>query len=349
MMSSTESQNLNQQKWAMGVDPGQNLPPEAAQGPWRDLRAVKEKKVIDAHVHSYETPAQGHNYKEAGHMHELHQWKDYTDDMIASMDRHGIAQCALIPAFVTYETVLETSFKAYPDRIIRAAGLPTESTKAKSSAGAHLPGAEAPLTPTEFAAILRKQLVEDGCKYVGESAGNAIPRALMPKYSLKDLKPVIDLVLEFDVPVQFHTGWTATGTAIGSKTYSTSGKWAETLGSLMAAYPEMKVILGHTGGRFAALDGWEAVRLMFSFDNIYCDTAKSTPEIVGEVVRGIGAERVLFGSDWNRPELKTYGPYHMRQVYQHWYNLNTIAQADLTDDQRDWILYKSAKKLLKLS
>lgn len=153
----------------------------------------------------------GHTYQEAGPRHELHQWKDFTDEMIASMDRHGIAQCALIPAFVTYETVLETSFKAYPDRIVRAAGLPTESTKAKSSGGAHLPGAEAALTPTELAAILKKQLVEDGCKFVGESAGNAIPRTLMPKYSLRELKPVIDLVLEYDVPVQFHTEIEASG------------------------------------------------------------------------------------------------------------------------------------------
>jgi hypothetical protein len=35
-------------------------------------------------------------------------------------------------------------------------------------------------------------------------------------------------------------------------------------------------------------------------------------------------------------------------VYQHWWNLNTIANADMTEDQRDWVLYKSARKLLKL-
>src|ERR1035437_6535519 len=84
-----------QQKWGMGVAPGQNLPPEATNGPWRNLRAVKEKKVFDIHCHVYETPVQGHNYKDEGHMHDLDKWQDYTAEFIASMDRHGIAQAAM--------------------------------------------------------------------------------------------------------------------------------------------------------------------------------------------------------------------------------------------------------------
>ena len=104
----------------------------------------------------------------------------------------------------------------------------------------------------------------------------------------------------------------------------------------------------HTGGQFGVLDGWEAIRLLYSFDNAYCDTAKAPPAIIQAAVQGIGAERVLFGSDWNRPEMKEYGPYFFRATYQHWYNLNTIALADMSEDQRDWVLYKSAHKLLKL-
>ena len=92
----------------------------------------------------------------------------------------------------------------------------------------------------------------------------------------------------------------------------------------------------------------DVIRLLYSFDNAYCDTAKAPPAIIQAAVQGIGAERVLFGSDWNRPEMKEYGPYFFRATYQHWYNLNTIALADMSEDQRDWVLYKSAHKLLKL-
>jgi predicted TIM-barrel fold metal-dependent hydrolase len=147
-----------------------------------------------------------------------------------------------------------------------------------------------------------------------------------------------------------HTGWSATSTrssyALG---YPVAWRWAEYVGALLAEYPDIKFIMAHTGGELATPDGWEAVRLAFSFDNAYVDTSRSPREIVSEVVRGVGAERVMFGSDWNRPQLAGNGPFHMRAIYQYWWNLNTIANADLTEEQRDWILYKSARKLLKLS
>ena len=46
-------------RWGWGAPPGQNLPPSATNGPWRNLRAVRERKVFDIHVHAYETPQQG--------------------------------------------------------------------------------------------------------------------------------------------------------------------------------------------------------------------------------------------------------------------------------------------------
>src|SRR5215813_12941511 len=38
---------------------GLNLPPEAFDGPWKKIRAVIEKQVIDCHCHPYETRVQG--------------------------------------------------------------------------------------------------------------------------------------------------------------------------------------------------------------------------------------------------------------------------------------------------
>lgn len=333
--------------WGWGASPEQNLPDVATNGPWKNMRAVQQKKVFDIHVHSYETPKQGNNFLDEGKEHARDEWKDYTDQLIASMDRHGIALAALNPAFTDYEHVVQTSYLPHKDRFILSAGWPPVAIKQRQNTPQV--GREK-TTPQEVAAIYEQQL-SNGARFIGETAGVVIPWGLMPYYSMKELHPVIDVILKHDVPVQIHTGWSPTGRSVdvaSEGNYETSSHWAEVMGRFMSAFPDVKVILAHTGGQFGPLDGWEGVRLLYSFDNAYCDTAKSPPAIIQAVVQGIGADRVLFGSDWNRPELKQYGPYFLRATYQQWYNLNAVALADLTEDQRDWVLYKSAHKLLKL-
>jgi hypothetical protein len=325
-------------RWGWGVAPGQTLPPEAANGPWNKLRAVRGKKVFDIHIHSYETPKQGNNYATEGAEHYRDVWTNYTDELIASMDRYGIAMGALNPAFTTFEEVVKTSYLPHKDRFVLSAGLPTAKTKP-------LPAGS--LSPEDIAAIYEEQLTQYGAKFIGETAGSFALWQLMPKYSMKQLKPFADVMLKHDIPIQIHTGWSPTGRSTAS-VYDTANEWAAQLGKFMSAYPEIKLIMAHEGGQFPQLDGWEAIRLLYSFDNVYADTAKSPPEIITAAVRGIGAERVIFGSDWNRPQLKEYGPFFLRAAYQQWWNLNNVAMADISEDERDWVLYKSAHKLLKL-
>ena len=334
--------------WGWGSPPGQNLPPSAENGPWRNLRAVREKKVFDLHVHAWETPVQGHNYEEESKIHAKDDYVNYVDRLIASMDRHGVAMAALNPAFTTFEEVYEKSYLPHRDRFVLSAGWPPIEIKNKQTQLAMI-GNETAFTPQDVARIYEEQITRNKARMIGETAGNAITFGLMTRYSPRELHPVVDVILKHDLPVQIHTGWTPTGTALNRAAYQTAADWAEVVGRFMANFPDVKLILGHTGGQFNHQDGWEAARLLFSFDNAYCDTSKSRPDVVTEVVKGIGAERVMFGSDWNRPEMKEYGPYYMRSSYQHWHNLNTLANADLTEDQRDWVLYKSARKLLKLA
>lgn len=336
----------NDGRWGWGSGPGQNLPPSAADGPWRTMRAVQEKRVFDVHVHAYETPEQGHDYATSGQMHAKDEWRNYANELVASMDRHGIALAALNPAFTSFEEIYETAFLPHKDRFILSAGSPTVEIRRRQ----RMQGAPFDITPTELAQIYETQLTKYGAKFIGETAGS-LTRNLVPKYSAKELHPIVDVLLKHDVPLQVHTGWSPTSTSRDRATdasYQSATDWAEVMGKFMASFPDVKVILAHMGGQFGQLDGREALRLLFSFDNAYGDTSKAPSYIISEAVRGVGAERILFGSDWNRPEMKEYGPYFYRSAYQQWHNLNSVANADLTQEQQDWVLYKSARKLLKL-
>jgi predicted TIM-barrel fold metal-dependent hydrolase len=320
-----------------GGEDGFDYPPEAYNGPWKNLRAVKQKRVIDIHAHGY-TPqqAKGPNasQKEEKRVRASTPWEDVTPQQLKDMDTHGVAKAAVTADWVPLEVYEELKYDKYPDRFIRTAARTKNSMKDMKD-----------VSPQVMAAFLREQFAK-GAKMLGEI--QTMLGVIGDQYTLKDLGPVVDVLLENDAAVQFHTGWTAAYGNAMNFPYRAPWRWAETMGNFMATYPDVKVILAHSGGSTGAPDGLEALRLLFSFDNAYLDTSKSTPDVVTEAVRGVGAERVLFGTDWVHPGLNTYGPFHFRACYLYWYNLNTVALANITEDQRDWVLYKGAQKLLKL-
>jgi len=310
------------------VDP--SLPAEATQGPWRNLRAVQEKKVIDFHCHIWETATQSSSRLGTGLLHEENHLVDFSDQMLDSMNRHGIALAALSPVFVNYEQYAKSEWRKNPKRFTLLAQ-PIEQAVA---------GVRPKSTMQEAARNLRQQFSQ-GAKGVGETV-------LSYGDDPKSVKPLMDVVTEFDIPMLFHTGWSALQTS-AQLSYRAAWRGAEEFGIFASTYPEAKLVIGHIGGRYDFLDGYEMLRVAFTFDNVFVETSKSTARVITEAVRGLGAERVIFGSDWNRPQMKAYGPKHFREVYQHWYNLNQIALADITEDERDMILYKNAQRLLKLN
>jgi predicted TIM-barrel fold metal-dependent hydrolase len=317
---------------------GVDLPKEALDGPWRNLRAVKEKQIIDAHVHPWETKTQGDDNASTRAAHADDNLADMSDYMIASMDYFGIGYVVCNPAFASFEKQIATSFKKHSDRLWLSCGLPSEETQRR--------GGVSKMTPEEVAEILRAQIKKYGAVMIGETAAGAIRN-----WAPKDVKPIIDVAVEYDMPLQLHTGWGQTATtslAAGGKPYESASTWAEDLARYIQSYPEAKFMLGHQGGQMPLPDGWEAVRLFYSFDNVIAEVSKVQPQIIEACVRGRGADRVVWGSDWNRPEPKNYGPYLYRNSFQHWWNLNNIAVADITEDERDWVLYKSIRRMLHL-
>jgi predicted TIM-barrel fold metal-dependent hydrolase len=83
--------------------------------------------------------------------------------------------------------------------------------------------------------------------------------------------------------------------------FGTPDRFARTI----ECYPELRLVLAHLGG----LRMWDDVRryLLSAGENVYFDTAYVSfymgPEEMGELIRDIGPQRVIFGSDypWEEP------------------------------------------------
>lgn len=106
-----------------------------------------------------------------------------------------------------------------------------------------------------------------------------------PRYR-KLLKTAADLGL----PVILHTGCIHSNILykqpeLGDVVHFT--KWFEN-------YPSLRFVLAHMNFH----DPQTALDLCDEFPNLWVDTSWQPVEVIGEAVRRLGAERILFGSDW---------------------------------------------------
>jgi len=105
------------------------------------------------------------------------------------------------------------------------------------------------------------------------------------------------------------------------------------MAEMAGKYPDMKVILGHSGFTISRPNAIAACK---KYDNIYLDTTISTAcdGVIESLVDQVGEDRVLYGSD-----MAFFTCIH---------NLGKIALSRLTDQAKEKILGLNAKKLFEL-
>lgn len=132
---------------------------------------------------------------------------------------------------------------------------------------------------------------------------------------------LMELAQEHRLPVQIHTG---------TFPFDTGG-WDDValLEPAIRTYPDVTVVLCHTG--------WDQYRKVIAlgerYANVCVETSWQPPGVIRQAVRSLGAERVLFGSDY--PLLKQeYALAHLRQA--------------LEPDEYRQVVSENAMRLLRL-
>ena len=133
-----------------------------------------------------------------------------------------------------------------------------------------------------------------------------------------------EVVSKADVPMLVHCG---------DFRYNYSNP--EQIKPFLEKFPDIKFI----GAHFAGWSMWEeATHQLSDFENLYVDLSSSlyalSPETALELIHAYGADKVLWGTDYPMWESVSEMEY-----------FNKI---DLTDEERQQILYENAAKLLKL-
>ena len=182
----------------------------------------------------------------------------------------------------------------------------------------------------ENAVAEAERCLEGGLSGIGELA---FYRAGIDESALKQLAPIMKICTDRDLPILIHTN-EPVGHAYHGKTPVTLAQ----IYSLIKRFPETKIVLAHWGGGlfFYCLMKREVKEAL---KNVFFDTAASPflyePEIYQLAVRLVGADNILFGSDYPLLPPVRY--------------LSEIRDTGLTNSQIEKICGGNAKKLLEFA
>jgi len=235
------------------------------------------------------------------------------EDLINSMDRDGVDVSVIVNyswtthklCVFTNDYILE-SVARYPKRLIGFCAINsyTDDVSLKEI----------------------ERCVRGGIRGVGELR----PDTLLPDYTKKNIiKPFTDLVHKYKLIVLTHSS-----EPVGHQYPGKGNATPDLLYQFISHFNELPVVCAHWGGGLPFYALMPEVRQ--ALENVYFDTAISPflyrPEIYLQVSQLIGADRILFGSDF--PVIA------QSRVF------NEIKASELTEENKEEILHGNARRLL---
>jgi hypothetical protein len=201
------------------------------------------------------------------------------DELIASMDEAGIEISVITNiGWTTHELCLETndyiidSVSRYPKRLIGF-------------------GAVQPQSPQGAVAEIER-LARAGIKGIGEM------RADIQLLDLSDelmMAPFVEALKKFKLILLTHAS-----EPVGHGYPGKGGITPEVLYPFITSFPDLIIICAHWGGGLPFYSLMPEVKKAMA--NVYFDTAASpllyTPEVYNQVIPLVGADKILFGSDY---------------------------------------------------
>ncbi len=302
--------------------------------------------IIDTHVHIFTFPSLiGHE----DHLRsikdfvsfrtrfpEIHKrmWRelpiDNSDELVEDMDKHGIS-ISLVQRFRSPRDSNEDVASAVKKHRGRLYGL------ARFDSDEHIPIRlwNDPAIERKRAPDLIRYFIEDlGMVGIGETNIRRFTKSIHPEEIAEDLSPIMDAVAQYKVPIQFMTAWTQ----FKGRLFHGNPEWVDEVAGL---YPQVPIVLTKMG---RSINYYFDICMTVALRNVnvYFDIVETCPEHLRKAVDWLGADRIMFGTDWSATQRWVQNP----DIYNR--TLKVMDDAKLTAEEREWILWKTAATVFKL-
>jgi predicted TIM-barrel fold metal-dependent hydrolase len=254
---------------------------------------------------------------------------DNTDALIADMDRHEVAFTLVQarPGYVSNDLVAEAA-RRHPLRLAALARVGHD----QEAAGYHDDtGPTREWAPQE----IERCLTTLGMKGVGEIFVRALTDEIHPERIARHLDPMMKVIAKHGVPIQIPTAWTQFPGGL----YWGDPLWVDEVAGRHPGVPIILTKMGRSIGRYFDSAMTVAMRNI----NVYLDVVGTNPQHLRFAIDKLGADRILFGTDWSATWRWISVPATLHKL-----RLKVLDDAKLTDAERKLILWDNAVRLFKL-
>src|SRR5262245_33477838 len=212
------------------------------------------------------------------------EFVDFADELIADMDRHGVTQALIQPTGGrgTNELVAD-AVRKHPSRLV---GVFRIGHDQEAAGYVDDPGPIREAAPDQIAYCVEKL----GLRVMGETMVRAFTTEIHPERIARDLRPIMETVTDLRIPMMIPTGWSQ----FPGHLYFSDPIYVD---EIAGRHPEVPIILTKMG---RGIDHYfeSALAVAMRNTNVYFDTVTTTAAHLRRAVHTIGAERIMFGTDW---------------------------------------------------
>jgi len=255
---------------------------------------------------------------------------DNSDTLVEQMDQNGIAYGLVQarPGAVTNDQVAQ-SVRRHPDRLFGLFRIGHDQEAAHDYV--EDPGPVRDAAPDHIDYCVQ----ELGMVGMGELFVRAVTREIDPELIARDMKPIMDAVARNDIPIQIPTAWSQFP---GGLIYG-NPIWTD---EIACRWPDTPVILTKMGRSVSSYFEPSLVVAMRNA-NIYFDVVGTRPDHLRQAIDAIGSERIMFGTDWSATWRWVREPVDLYTL-----RLNVLKDANLTEEERENILWRNAVRVFRL-
>jgi predicted TIM-barrel fold metal-dependent hydrolase len=298
--------------------------------------------IIDMHTHPFGNPAfsPGNAIKSRRDVVTLRKTRpdifssryvnlqELTDPLVEDMKIAGIDKAVIQPGFREDPELVATAVKKHPEKLIGLFNIGHEDAQHPADSDIYQR-----INWRKTAEQIDHYVKDLGLKGCGEVMLTRFTRESAPEKIARDLRPLMEALAKHRVPVMFLTGWTQFSTPL----YHGMPLFVDLLAEW---YPEVPIIITKMGRGYDFIFEM-SLAVAYKHVNVYFDVVQAAPRHIERAVEELGADRIMFGTDWAPTWRAEAGDIYRK-------GLAMVDALKISEEAKETIRWRTAAALFKI-